>query len=101
MSGKNATRETPRRRVTVRYTGHVQGVGFRFTTIRIATRFDITGYVRNEEDGSVCCVAEGDEAVLLEFLRAIRLSPLGRYIQAETAAWSEATGQFNDFDVRF
>ena len=90
-----------RRRVSVRYEGRVQGVGFRFTVVHLSARFDVTGYVLNEYDGSVRLVAEGAEPILLEFLRAIRLSPLGRYITGETAAWSEATGEFDAFGVKF
>ena len=40
-------------RNTVRYTGHVQGVGFRYTTTNIAARFAVAGYVQNMPDGSV------------------------------------------------
>lgn len=90
-----------RRRVRVRYEGMVQGVGFRYTTIRIASRFDVAGYVRNCADGSVELVAEGPEPELLNFLRAIRLSPLGRYIVSEHMDWGPATGEFLGFNVRY
>ncbi|MBU1694737.1 MAG: acylphosphatase [Verrucomicrobia bacterium] len=101
MKDENQRGSASRRRVTVRYDGHVQGVGFRFTAVHLGSRFDVTGYVLNEYDGSVRLVAEGEEPVLLEFLRAIRLSPLGRYISGETASWSEATGEFDAFGVKF
>lgn len=89
------------RRVSVRYEGRVQGVGFRFTVVRIGARFDVTGYVRNEDDGTVELVAEGPEPVLREFLGAIRLSPLGRHVTDEKTAWAGATGEFGGFGVRF
>jgi acylphosphatase len=101
MKDESQRGSSPRRRVTVRYVGQVQGVGFRFTAVRLGARFDVTGYVLNECDGSVRLAAEGEEAVLLEFLRALRLSPLGRYISGETASWSEATGEFEGFGVKF
>ena len=47
-------------RYDVTFTGHVQGVGFRWTTCRVAKRYDVNGWVRNESDGTVRCVAEGD-----------------------------------------
>lgn len=40
-------------------TGRVQGVGFRWFTKRIAEKFAINGYVKNEYDGSVLVVAQG------------------------------------------
>ena len=101
MKDKSQHAKVSRRRVSVRYEGRVQGVGFRFTVVRIGARFDVTGYVLNEYDGSVRLVAEGAEPVLLEFLRAIRLSPLGRYITGENTAWSAATGEFDAFGVKF
>ena len=94
-------REPGSRRVSLRYGGRVQGVGFRFTVVHLSRRFDVTGYVCNEYDGSVFLVAEGAEPVLLEFLRAIRLSQLGRYITSETASWSDATGEFDAFGVKY
>lgn len=92
---------TARRRVRVRYEGRVQGVGFRFTVVDISARLDVAGFVRNEFDGSVELVAEGEEPVLRTFLDAVRLSPLRRYIAGETASWSDATGEFRGFGVRF
>ncbi len=41
------------------FSGHVQGVGFRFVTHRIAQRYDLTGQVKNVPDGSVELIAQG------------------------------------------
>ena len=41
------------------FTGHVQGVGFRFTAQRIASRHQLSGFVRNLPDGSVEMLAQG------------------------------------------
>jgi acylphosphatase len=41
------------------FTGRVQGVGFRFTARDIASRHQITGFVRNLPDGTVEMVAQG------------------------------------------
>ncbi|HOW97304.1 MAG TPA: acylphosphatase [Kiritimatiellia bacterium] len=92
---------TARRRVSVRYEGRVQGVGFRFTVVQVSEGFDVTGFVRNEYDGSVGLVAEGPEAGLRDFLQAIHLSPVGRHIRGEQAVWSAAEGGFHGFGVKF
>ncbi len=47
------------KRVVVR--GFVQGVSFRFATVREASRLPVTGWVRNLPDGSVEAVFEGPE----------------------------------------
>ena len=41
------------------FTGRVQGVGFRFTAYHIATRYNLTGEVRNLPDGTVEMTAQG------------------------------------------
>jgi len=43
----------------ITFHGTVQGVGFRYTVHRIATRYELTGYVRNLDDGSVEMFAQG------------------------------------------
>jgi acylphosphatase len=49
-------------------TGKVQGVGFRETTKIIANQMMVTGFVRNEKDGSVYIEAEGEAIFLEEFV---------------------------------
>ena len=58
-------------RERIRWTGRVQGVGFRQTVADLAARLPVVGWVRNEPDGSVQCVAEGLEADLDRFMLAI------------------------------
>jgi acylphosphatase len=78
----------------------VQGVGFRYTTVSLAQELNLTGWVKNEFDGSVALVAEGAEDQLMELLQAVRRSHLGRYITNELVRRSAATGEFTGFGVR-
>ena len=57
---------------TVHFTGRVQGVGFRWTTERIAARFTVTGRVRNLVDGRVWLLAEGEKGEVGKFIQEIR-----------------------------
>jgi acylphosphatase len=41
------------------FTGRVQGVGFRFVVFRAANRYQLAGWVRNCDDGSVEMVVQG------------------------------------------
>lgn len=59
-------------RYVVRFTGHVQGVGFRATTLLVSRGLDLHGYVRNETDGSVKLDVEGPESNLKELVRRIQ-----------------------------
>jgi acylphosphatase len=87
-------------RVTVIFRGHVQGVGFRFTALRVAEDFTIAGYVRNLRDGTVGVVAEGERTELERFLDALKNSMSG-YIGDTKEEWSPATGEFRGFTVRY
>jgi len=86
-------------RYDITFTGAVQGVFFRVTTERIARGFEIRGFVRNQSDGSVCCVAEGEAGELDRFVAAIETERAGTI--DETAILREpATGEFTGFAIR-
>ena len=69
----------------VYYSGRVQGVGFRFTTKQIAAGFEVSGWVKNLDDGRVeMLAASWDEDELDGFLEAVADSNLGSLIK-ETA----------------
>ena len=88
-----------RRRIRVVYTGHVQGVGFRYTVKSTAAGFEVTGTVRNLLDGRVEMVAEGTGDELDAFRKAIRESGLESFIRNEDVSWSEAAGEFRGFEI--
>jgi len=97
-AGNPAQHNMPNR-ITVRYEGRVQGVGFRFTVVNLAQDLDVTGWVKNEFDGSVSMVAEGEEDQLMALLQAVQGSHLGRLINNEQIGRSTATGEFKTFGV--
>jgi len=82
------------------FSGNVQGVGFRFTTERLARHYAVTGYVRNLPKGQVEVLAEGEEKALQEFLKAIR-EAFQSYIQNVDSRWEKAAGEFKGFRVGF
>jgi acylphosphatase len=81
------------------YSGHVQGVGFRYTVKSLATGFEATGTVGNLSDGRVELMAEGTKEELEAFRRAVQDSEVGRFIRQENVSWSEATGVFRGFEI--
>jgi len=81
--------------------GRVQGVGFRFFVERLANQRHLTGWVRNNPDGSVETVAEGPEEDLLSFLQALRQGPRAAFVTQCQETWSEYTGRFRDFRIVF
>lgn len=61
--------------------GRVQGVGFRGRCARIARNFRLTGWVKNEKDGSVTMEMQGARELIERTLRGINES---RYIVIQT-----------------
>lgn len=82
----------------VYYSGHVQGVGFRFTAERLAARFAVAGFVRNLPGGEVELVVEGDEAEVSAFLAAIR-DRMSHYV-ANSRVNDETPQGYSEFCIR-
>jgi acylphosphatase len=61
------------KKITV--TGRVQGVGFRFACRNMAHSLGISGFVKNQYDGSVYIEAEGTEVQLRHFLQWCHKGP--------------------------
>ena len=91
------TASTPRRR-TGYYSGHVQGVGFRYTTSAIARGYAVTGFVRNLPDRRVELVVEGEPKEIQAFLGEVR-EQFANQIRDERSDDGPATGEFSDFDI--
>ena len=71
-------RERIRKRIV--FTGRVQGVGFRWYAKRAAESLRVTGWVRNEYDGSVTMEVQGTEAEIDRMLLEVQA---GRYIDVQ------------------
>lgn len=67
----------------VYYSGHVQGVGFRYTVRRLAEDFAVAGHVRNLSDGRVELLAEGEPAEVEAFLQAVARQMAGYVDRAD------------------
>jgi acylphosphatase len=80
--------------------GRVQGVGFRMFVLRRARDHGLVGWVANEPDGSVRCVAEGPRDALGRLLADVRRGPPGSRVGEVRETWSEAGGAFTSFGVR-
>ncbi|MCK9170598.1 MAG: acylphosphatase [Treponema sp.] len=64
-----------KQRIHYNFTGCVQGVGFRFTASHAAAALGLTGWVRNEYDGSVTMEVQGEEEALAAVVELIERSP--------------------------
>jgi len=80
--------------------GRVQGVGFRFFVIDVASKLGLTGYARNQSNGNVEVVAEGSQAGLDALLAELRRGPALARVDRVDASWAAFTGDYNSFGVR-
>jgi len=93
-------------RETVHFSGHVQGVGFRYTATQVARRFRVAGAVQNLADGRVRLVAEGEPGEVGRFVDAVR-DTMSRFIEDTDRQRGDATGEFGQpgepdtFGVRY
>ena len=86
-------------RKTCYFSGHVQGVGFRYTVKNIALRHDVCGYVRNLPDGRVELVMEGPDSEMEELVNEVCDRMIG-YVKKVDANLFPATGEFAQFCIR-
>jgi len=82
----------------VRYSGHVQGVGFRQTAKTIASGYAVVGYVRNMAQGDVELVVQGEDEAVRGFLQHVAWR-MERYIR-QCVEHDQQVGQYGGFDIR-
>lgn len=84
--------------VEVYFSGHVQGVGFRYCTLQVAKGYEVTGKVSNLADGRVLLEAEGAEKECALFVRAVQ-EELESYIRKTEASEGRREGRFDRFSI--
>ncbi len=84
-------------RATVR--GSVQGVGFRYETVRKAEELGVLGWVRNEEDGTVVVQAEGPDGAVDAMVEWLGNGPHGAAVAEVEVAGTKVEGH-EQFAIR-
>lgn len=87
-------------RLDARVTGRVHGVGFRYFVLREAQALGLTGWVANDPDGSVHCIAEGPRDRLDALVDRLHDGPPAAIVDGVSTAWMAAIGSFGSFGVR-
>jgi len=81
--------------------GYVQGVNFRYYTIRAAQQLGLTGWVANRWDGTVETVGEGQREALNNFLAFLHRGSPHSAVQRVDVEWETPSGEFERFGVRY
>ena len=91
--------DEPPVRAHILVVGRVQSVGFRAFAARTATRLDLSGGVRNLDDGRVELEVEGGKLVIEDLLRELKAGPPAAHVRTIAVEWSVATGRHSHFDI--
>lgn len=81
--------------------GYVQGVFFRAFVARWATELGLIGYVRNLSEGTVEVLAEGERRKLEELIGYLKAGPPAARVEKVVTNWSEYTGSYFRFGIRY
>lgn len=88
------------KRVRVYISGIVQGVFFRGATRRAAADLNLTGWVRNMDDGRVEAVLEGEDADVDKMIEWCKVGPPAARVEKVITAEEHYTGGFHDFSIK-
>ncbi|MFA6000391.1 MAG: acylphosphatase [Candidatus Paceibacterota bacterium] len=88
-----------KKHIDIKIHGRVQGVLFRVTSRIKARELNLHGWVRNEKDGTISMVAEGEDKDLRSFIEWCKYGPDTADVEKVDIDWREHTGEFNDFEI--
>ena len=89
------------KQVVLKIYGRVQGVFFRDSTRQKAAELNLVGWVKNEPEGTIKIVAKGKEEKLKELIKWCYNGPRLAQVEKVDIEWQEATGQFEEFEVKY
>jgi acylphosphatase len=88
-------------RVTICFKGRVQGVWFRGFTKQQADQHQVYGWVKNNRNGTVEALFEGEEPAVKGLLAICQDGPPAARVEETIIAWQPATGEFDSFDILY
>jgi acylphosphatase len=83
---------------TVFFSGRVQGVGFRYTTLQVAREYEVSGWVKNLADGRVQLEVEGKADEVTAFITALEQRMHG-YVRKTERSADVRPARFSGFTI--
>lgn len=80
------------------FSGHVQGVGFRYSTAQLAKGYEVTGFVQNLPDGRVKLEIEGVESECRQMLSSVE-DELASYVRKTELSAGSRRASFTTFKI--
>jgi len=88
-----------RARGKIKVAGRVQGVGFRYFALQLAKQGAITGWIKNEPDGTVSLDAEGTKTDLDGFIDSLKTGAMSGYVRSLTVEWLPRSMNYTTFEI--
>ncbi|HBG45394.1 MAG TPA: acylphosphatase [Deltaproteobacteria bacterium] len=77
--------------------GLVQGVSYRAATVETARQHGVSGWVKNNPDGNVEAIIEGDKAMVEKLIDWCRKGPPLARVERVNVSWEPFKNEFDDF----
>lgn len=87
-------------RAQIIVTGLVQGVGFRYFIYKRAIELGLRGFVKNNFDGNVEIVVEGEKDKIHLLIEHAKIGPRSAYVKDVKVTWDEDKNEFKDFQIK-
>ncbi len=87
-------------RRSVHFTGRVQGVGFRMTVRAVAQSLKLSGWVRNEPDGTVLMEVQGPSDTIDQCLGRIQRETFGHVADRQESI-QDVEDSETGFEIRY
>jgi acylphosphatase len=81
--------------------GRVQGVSFRYFTLQTALRLGVTGWVRNNPDGTVEVIAQGDQKTLQKLANFLHNGSPSAEVEDIYIDWQDASNSYDRFRIEY
>jgi len=87
------------KRINVIIYGRVQGILFRYNTKRLAEKLNLSGWVRNNSDGTVEAVFEGKDESVDKITKWCYKGPIGAKVEKIEKKEEKFMNEFNNFTI--
>jgi acylphosphatase len=81
--------------------GRVQGVCFRMETKAAADKFGVHGWVKNQSDGTVSALIEGDQSKVDAMIQWCKIGPPHAKVQKVSVVWGTYKAEFSQFTITY
>jgi len=88
-------------RVLLNIYGRVQGVFFRAETLKQANKLALTGWVQNNNNGTVQAIAEGDKQSIDQLISWCEEGSSAAAVDKVDVSWLPYTGEFKEFIIKY